>query len=250
MVGVGEVGAPCERMQAADATNSLPKMPHSDGRPRSPATRSRSPRRTARTERRRDGRTTQWNPHAAAACWYAGDWTSIVFGIASTTPPRSSIALYPFGFEGGVSVGSGKPVTPWRRMHSEILSVASFTCADGGPLGGPPPGSRWVHFACAAWKAGEAGLIPEARPMRMPPPPLGSGKFGTPFARMHSANLTNPLLSLLDEPGLDEPETFESLAGSPACGDRDRAAESGEPGADKTAARHGLRFTTRRITRL
>ena len=100
-------------------------------------------------------------------------------------------------------------------MHSEILSVASFACADGGPLGGPPPGSRWVHFACAAWKAGEAGLIPEPCAMRIPPPPLGSGKFGTPFARMHSANLRNPLLSLLDEPGLDEPETFESLAVPP-----------------------------------
>lgn len=41
---------------------------------------------------------------------------------------------------------------------------------------------------------------------------VGVGKVGAPYERMHSANLRNPLLSLLDEPGLDEPETFESLA--------------------------------------
>ncbi len=90
-------------------------------------------------------------------------------------------------------------------MHSEIFSIASFACADGGPVGGPPPGSSLRHFACAALNAGDDGSIPEFDGIWMPPPPVGSGKFGTPFERMHSANLTNAAL-LPDEPA--EPEAL------------------------------------------
>jgi hypothetical protein len=38
--------------------------------------------------------------------------------------------------------------------------------------------------------AGEDGFIPELR--WMPPPELGSGKFGTPCERMHSLKARNP----------------------------------------------------------
>ena len=62
-----------------------------------------------------------------------------------------------------------------------------------------------VHLACAALNAGEYGLrfapAPEPMLMRSPWPPgpvvtLGSGKSGTPFARMHTAALTEAWLML------------------------------------------------------
>ncbi len=37
-------------------------------------------------------------------------------------------------------------------------------------------------------------MIPELELIWMPPPPVGSGKFGTPCARMHAENARNPLL--------------------------------------------------------
>jgi hypothetical protein len=46
-----------------------------------------------------------------------------------------------------------------------------------------------AQLAWAAWNDGEEGLIPEPAWIWIPPPALGSGKFGTPFARMQSANL-------------------------------------------------------------
>ena len=97
-------------------------------------------------------------------------------------------------------------------MHCEILSAASFACADGGPVGGPPPGRRCLHFDCAALNAGESTLIPELDEIWMPPPPVGSGKFGTPSARMHAENLTNAAVVLGEAV---EPVTVESLAEPP-----------------------------------
>ena len=97
-------------------------------------------------------------------------------------------------------------------MHSEILSAASFACAEGGPVGGPPPGRRCLHLDCAAWNAGEPGLIPEPDEMWIPPPPVGSGKFGTPSARMHAENLTNAAVVLGEAL---EPVTVGSLADPP-----------------------------------
>jgi hypothetical protein len=55
---------------------------------------------------------------------------------------------------------------------------------------------------------GENGLIPMPTVMWMPPPLLGSGKFGTPCDRMHSENARNwasalaegEALGLLEEP--------------------------------------------------
>ena len=84
-------------------------------------------------------------------------------------------------------VGSGNPVTPWARMHSEVRTICSFCCALT-PRGGPLPGSSLWHCACAALNAGENGLMFEPWAMLMPPPALGSGKLGTPCERMHSEN--------------------------------------------------------------
>lgn len=63
----------------------------------------------------------QLNPHAVAACLNTGELVLIVLGTASTAPLRSSTALYArLDRGGGCRVGSGKPETPWRRMHSDI----------------------------------------------------------------------------------------------------------------------------------
>src|SRR6516164_5877088 len=75
-------------------------------------------------------------------------------------------------------------------MQSAILSSFASVSAEGwvfepGP-GGPPAISFW-HFARAALTAGAGGLIPFALKTK-PPPGRGSGKFGTPLARMHLAN--------------------------------------------------------------
>jgi hypothetical protein len=75
-------------------------------------------------------------------------------------------------------------------MQSAILSSFASVSAEGwvfepGP-GGPPAISFW-HFARAALTAGAEGLIPFALKTK-PPPGCGSGKFGTPLARMHLAN--------------------------------------------------------------
>jgi hypothetical protein len=57
-------------------------------------------------------------------------------GTASQTPPRWITALYPLWLDGGpppvgsVSVGSGKPLTPCERMHSESLSICCVACAE------------------------------------------------------------------------------------------------------------------------
>src|SRR5580658_5455108 len=55
----------------------------------------------------------------------------------------------------------------------------------------PPPGWNFLHFACAALKAGERGSIPASRRKRKPPLALGSGKLGTPPERMHLTNASS-----------------------------------------------------------
>ena len=63
------------------------------------------------------------NLHAAAACLNTGDPVLIVFGIARKTPslPCACEAAELGGRE--ENVGSGKPDTPCRRMHSESCSA-------------------------------------------------------------------------------------------------------------------------------
>ena len=55
---------------------------------------------------------------------------------------------------------------------------------------GRRPMSFW-HFACAALNAGDEGLIP-ARLRTALPPGFGSGKLGTPLARMHLGERERP----------------------------------------------------------
>jgi len=125
-------------------------------------------------------------------------------------PPGPPNAIPPpaGGEDGGLLVGSGNVVKPWRRMHCARCSNASLRVSDVPPLPGPPPGSKLPQLFCAAWKAGEAGLIPELELIWMPPPELGSGKFGTPCDRMQSEYLIpiacpfedDVVLGLLEDP--------------------------------------------------
>jgi hypothetical protein len=54
----------------------------------------------------------------------------------------------------------------------------------------------------AALNAGENGLSPDPPLNWMPPPGLGSGKFGTPCERMHCEKATGRPLATVDVPGL------------------------------------------------
>jgi hypothetical protein len=84
-------------------------------------------------------------------------------------------------------------------MHRENLSIAARRAADSGG-GRPPFGSFDWQLRIADWNAGASTDTPLTfndgpEPARWlcwicrPPPPLldGSGKFGTPWARMHCA---------------------------------------------------------------
>ena len=102
---------------------------------------------------------------------------------------------------GGVAVGSGNVARPCLRMHSASLTIASYRLSGADPLPGPPPGSSFEHAFWADWNAGDWGLIPDPELMWIPPPALGSGKFGMPCERMQSANL-------IPAPPLFEPDLW------------------------------------------
>ena len=88
-----------------------------------------------------------------------------------------------------VNVGSGKSGTPCERMQAENASRCCCILANCCGLGCPPFGSTFWQACCAARNFGEFGSIPDPGPIEMPPPLLGSGKFGTPCERMHAENL-------------------------------------------------------------
>lgn len=78
-------------------------------------------------------------------------------------------------------------------MHSAIFSSFASVWADGcvcvpGP-GGPPAGRSLWHLSWAALNAGADGSTPLVLNVN-PPPTFGSGKLGTPFARIHLENAT------------------------------------------------------------
>jgi len=143
--------------------------------------------------------------HVDAACLNTGELTLIVFGTARKTPGRPIAKLYLLMSAGGEAVGSGKPETPWARMHCAMVSHSARCCAAAPPFGGAAAsGSSFAQSERAALNDGEAGLIPEPIGIWMPPPLEGSGKFGTPWLRMQSAKAipetgVEPLRFLLPE---------------------------------------------------
>jgi len=73
-------------------------------------------------------------------------------------------------------------------MHLANLSAARNWLSVAFTPPGAPPGANRAHALRADLNAGDCGLIPVPARSAPLPPPLGSGKLGTPFARMQSAN--------------------------------------------------------------
>jgi hypothetical protein len=76
-------------------------------------------------------------------------------------------------------------------MHSATFTICLNHSPEGcvfvpGP-GNPPPGRSFWHFARAARTEGDEGSNPLPVWKRKLPLEFGSGKSGTPFARMHRA---------------------------------------------------------------
>lgn len=126
------------------------------------------------------------------AAWNAGE-------LGSTPGPPIWTKVPPL--EPLWTVGSGKSGTPCARMHLAIASAAFCKPGADSAVEPPLPGS-WEWQVCIAdWNAGALTGTPLTvivwpdpvvclAWIRMPPAPLpaGSGKFGTPCARMHFEN--------------------------------------------------------------
>ena len=137
-----------------------------------------------------------------------------------------------------------KKLMPGGKEHpiDKILRSFAIVCAEGaGPEpGGPLPGMSFWHFAVAARNAGAAGLFPTGT-RTTPLSGVGSGKVGTPLARMHLANssaigppvpaavvrelVLSPPVAALDPAVILEPGLDSELAGLPTVA----AAGPGEP---------------------
>src|ERR1700683_5136381 len=77
-------------------------------------------------------------------------------------------------------------------MHLENVSAArNWLSVAPTPPGPPLPPSR-PQSSCADLNAGDCGSIPVPSRFTPPPPADGSGKFGTPCARMQRASASAP----------------------------------------------------------
>lgn len=91
-----------------------------------------------------------------------------------------------------LNVGSGKFGTPFERMQAENFKACACCAALTVPPCPPPGCSDWQAF-CAACICGELGSRSEpALALICSELPTGSGKSGTPCARMHSEYASNP----------------------------------------------------------
>src|SRR5919112_5692071 len=86
---------------------------------------------------------------------------------------------------GSPLTGSGKSLTPWSRTHWANLRLAD--CSLGLRLELKAPGGFRALHASTAFS--HTSLV-TSTPKLVSPFESGSGKCGTPFARMHSANFT------------------------------------------------------------
>ena len=123
------------------------------------------------------------SPHAAAARKTAGAFGS---KLGLTGKYRPCPRPRPPGTGPEPRVGSGMPGTPCVRMHLANLSAArNWLSVDRTPP--LAPGASRAHARLADLNA---GVPVSATTLVEPPPPFGSGKLGTPCARMQSANST------------------------------------------------------------
>ena len=100
------------------------------------------------------------------------------------------------GRDGGPGVGELGDAVP-AHAPRDLEQLRQRLCGGvrrraGAERPADRPARSFWHFACAALNAGAAGLLPAGMGNRAPPPALGSGKLGTPLARMHLANASGP----------------------------------------------------------
>jgi hypothetical protein len=111
---------------------------------------------------------------------------------------------------GGELVGSGKFGTPCPRMHLARVRNCSFRLSASllDPL---LPGPSLAHACWADLNAGD--WVSMSLGMKSPPVALGSGKLGTPLARMHWAYLSSgPPLGSAPLDWLEDPQAATSTA--------------------------------------
>jgi hypothetical protein len=121
-------------------------------------------------------------------------------------------------------------------MHRAILRNLASVCGEGFVVeGGPPLGRSLWHFACAALNAGDEGSTPASVWKRKPPPALGSGKLGTPLARMHLAK-ASPVCSGLAVLSGGEPLRSELVLPEPFLEERCATPGLDEPPQPATAS--------------
>src|SRR5450755_4726103 len=97
-------------------------------------------------------------------------------------------ALTASRIEPPMKTGSGKLGTPWERIHAEYFNASACACGPTVPFAAWASGDSALHAASAATNCGELGSRSDPGVDVMSNPPLtGSGKSGTPCARMHCA---------------------------------------------------------------
>src|SRR5260370_40968768 len=88
--------------------------------------------------------------------------------------------LMPWAF----TTGSGMPIIPWARMHATNFRAWEMNCRCCAGVNGVN-GSRCSQVLLADTNWGAPWVRWSAGVVRMLPLLSGSGKFGTPCARMH-----------------------------------------------------------------
>ncbi len=164
------------------------------------------------------------------ADWNAGGALFVLPGPAVLPPGPPGPIRIPIPRPPGPAVicGSGKFGTPCVRMHCAIFSAPCLSLAICAVVSGGPWGRSFRHFWNAACKVDCATETPPivTSPFDPPPNPTGppfddgSGKLGTPLARMQWAIFRPALARLLElavaEPAfpllLDPPQPASSAA--------------------------------------
>ncbi len=125
----------------------------------------------------------------------AGEYEDHAFDVADNADAGAERV----GWDGGPRVG---------ELRNAVLAHASRNvqkprqCLWGGwrPRAGAG-GMKCRHFVCAVLNAGDVGFIPALVWKRKSPPAFGSGKLGTPLARMHLARASASESRALGEDG-------------------------------------------------
>ncbi len=107
-------------------------------------------------------------------------------GDAHSNVPAQRLKFLSSAAEGSAVFGVDAGSCPRRRRHSVSAGAPPAVPGHRRWTMGPRPPDE--HVFEADWKTGSFGFKPELELNWRPPPEPGSGKFVTPWARMHLAN--------------------------------------------------------------